>query len=57
MEIWYYIEQAIIGGLFLLACRQIINQFRPQKQGGCAKGCGDACPASKISAQLEKVGK
>ncbi|MGH1334933.1 MAG: hypothetical protein ACRBFS_02320 [Aureispira sp.] len=54
MELWYYIEQAIIGGLFLLACRQLIQLFRPQTAGGCAKGCGSKCAIGNLEKAMEQ---
>ncbi len=55
MDYWPYMEQVIIGGLFLWACWQLINRFRPSKSSGCSKGCGDACPASRISERLDQI--
>ena len=54
MELWYYIEQGIIGLLFLLACRQLICVLRPQNYGGCSKGCGNKCAVGNLEKAMEQ---
>ncbi|MFK7796009.1 MAG: hypothetical protein AB8E82_01045 [Aureispira sp.] len=55
MEIWIYIEQLIIGVLFLLACRQIWQIFKPQTASGCAKGCGSKCAVSHLEKAMQQM--
>lgn len=54
MELWYYIEQAIIGLLFLLACWQLVRVLRPQTAGGCSKGCGSKCAVGNLEKAMEQ---
>lgn len=55
MEIWSYIEQLLIGLLFLGACRQLWRSLSSSSENGCAKGCGDACPATLLQDRLAEA--
>lgn len=55
MVIWSYIEQLLIGLLFLGACRQLWRSLSPSNEGNCAKGCGDACPATQLQNRLTEA--
>lgn len=56
MEWWYYIEQGIIGLLFLLAWWQLFRVFRPASAGGgCSKGCGKQCAVAHFEKAMEQL--